>query len=87
MNLRQINLNFLYTFFVVAKERNLSKASKKLFVTEPAISMQIKTLESQLGSKLFERGKEFHLTELGKIVFEYCENIFATLYELPPKAP
>jgi len=85
MNLRQINLNFLYTFFVVAKERNLSKASKKLFVTEPAISMQIKTLESQLGSKLFERGKEFHLTELGKIVFEYCENIFATLSELAKK--
>ena len=82
MNLRRINLNFLYTFFIVAKEKNLSKASNRLFVTEPAISMQIKVLECQLGGKLFERGKGFHLTELGEIVYEYCEKIFATLSEL-----
>jgi len=82
MNLRQINLNNLYTFFVVATLKSFSKASEKLFVTEPAISMQIKTLELQLGGKLLERGKNFCLTELGEIVFAYCEKIFATFSEL-----
>lgn len=54
-----------------------------MFVTEPAVSMQVKSLEKQLGQKLLERvGNELRPTELGEIVYGYCKKIFCTVYEM-----
>ena len=51
----QINLNHLRIFYYAAKEKNLTKAAEALFVTQPAVTMQIKALEQAfrtLGSGL-----------------------------------
>ena len=58
----------LYRIFVtVAKEANITKASEKLNTSQPAITKQIKNLETQLGIKLFERkSKGVELTLEGK---------------------
>lgn len=62
----------LYRIFVeVAKERNITKASEKLNVSQPAITKQIKNLEKQLSMKLLERkSKGVELTLEGKKLYE-----------------
>ena len=62
----------LYRIFVeVAKERNITKASEKLNVSQPAITKQIKNLEEQLSMKLLERkSKGVELTLEGKKLYE-----------------
>lgn len=77
------NLNQLYTFYLVAKLGSFSKAAEKLCVTEPAVSIQIRTLEQAIGFKLLERGvKQISLTDKGKIVFQYCEKLASIISEL-----
>ncbi len=57
----------LYLFSVVAEERSFSRAAKRLFLTQPAVSIQIKRLEQQVGMALFDRsGREITLTEAGE---------------------
>ena len=66
----------LYRIFVeVAKERNITKASEKLNVSQPAITKQIKNLEEQLSMKLLERkSKGVELTLEGKKLYEKIKN-------------
>jgi DNA-binding transcriptional LysR family regulator len=76
------NLNQLKYFYTVATTRSYTKAADELFVTEPAVNMQIRSLESSLGFKLFDKtGKELKLTESGKILYEYAEKIFCLVEE------
>jgi DNA-binding transcriptional LysR family regulator len=66
----------LYRIFVaVAEEENITKASDKLNISQPAITKQIKNLENQLSTKLFERkSKGVSLTEDGKKLYEKLRN-------------
>lgn len=66
----------LYKIFVeVAKEENITKASEKLNVSQPAITKQIKNLEEQLSIKLLERkSKGVVLTIEGKKLYEKLKN-------------
>jgi len=65
----QINLNHLRIFYYAAKERNLTKAAEALFVTQPAVTMQIKALEQYLETALFrKRGKFLELTDQGSML-------------------
>ncbi len=66
----------LYRIFVaVAEEENITKASNKLNISQPAITKQIKNLENQLDIKLFERkSKGVALTEEGKRIYEKVKN-------------
>ncbi len=69
-----MNVNFeLYRiFYVVANNGNITKASKELNITQPAVSKSIKTLEEQLGGQLFIRTKKgVILTEEGKEFYNY----------------
>lgn len=76
MNLK-MNLNQLRAFYVVVKTGNFSSAADELFVTEPAVFIQVRSFESQLGFKLLDRfGKELKPTEIGKILYDYAERIF-----------
>lgn len=62
-----INIELYKTFYIVAKNGNISKATNELMLTQPAISKAIKTLESQLGCSLFIRSKKgVILTDEGK---------------------
>ncbi|HYE30937.1 MAG TPA: LysR family transcriptional regulator [Methylomirabilota bacterium] len=73
-----LNYHHLRYFWSVAKEGSLALAAKKLSVSQPSISEQIRELEHALGEKLFRReGRKNRLTDVGQIVFGYAEEIFA----------
>ena len=70
-----INLELYKIFYVVASHLNITKASKELMISQPAISKSIKTLENQLGGTLFIRTKRgVNLTEEGKIFYNYVKD-------------
>jgi DNA-binding transcriptional LysR family regulator len=73
----------LKVLLTVAGEKSFSRAAEKLFRTQPAISLAIQKLESDLQEKLIDRsGKELLLTDAGQIVHEYArrfENLEAEL--------
>ncbi|HEY7208709.1 MAG TPA: LysR family transcriptional regulator [Bryobacteraceae bacterium] len=63
----------LKVFLTVATERSFSRAGEKLLRTQPAISIAIQRLESDLKEKLIDRtGRELLLTDAGKVVLEYA---------------
>ncbi|MFN0165562.1 MAG: LysR family transcriptional regulator [Bryobacteraceae bacterium] len=63
----------LQVFLTVATERSFSRAGEKLLRTQPAVSLAIQRLESELGEKLIDRsGKEMVLTDAGHTVVEYA---------------
>src|ERR1041385_5013189 len=73
-----LNYHHLYYFWTVAREGSISKATVVLGLAQPTISAQIKVFETAMGEKLFEReGRRLTLTETGRIVFRYAEEIFA----------
>ena len=60
-------------FLSVATEKSFSRAAEKLLRTQPAISLAIQRLESELHEKLIDRsGKDLLLTDAGRIVLEYA---------------
>lgn len=78
-----INLNHLRIFYYAAKEKNLTKAAEALFVTQPAVTMQIKALEQYLEVALFrKRGKFLELTAEGSVLYQYAEKIFSVVDEM-----
>jgi DNA-binding transcriptional LysR family regulator len=63
----------LRVFLTVAGEKSFSRAAEKLLRTQPAISLAVQRLETELGEKLIDRSaKDLILTDAGKIVFEYA---------------
>ncbi len=60
----------------IVEKRNYTKAAKSLFMTQPAVSMQVKQMEEQIGLPLFEReGKQVTTTEAGLELLHYAQNI------------
>lgn len=81
--MRWLNYQHLFYFWSVAKAGSMTEASRRLRLTQPTISVQLKTLEETLGEKLFRRdGRYLRLTETGQLVFNYAEKIFASGQEL-----
>jgi DNA-binding transcriptional LysR family regulator len=79
----QINLNQLRTFFLVAKEKSITKAAKALHITQPAVTMQVKAFEKNLDVKLLRKyGKELQLTDMGKVLYGYAQRVFQIVEEL-----
>jgi LysR family transcriptional activator of nhaA len=73
-----LNYLHLYYFWTAANERGFSKASKKLEMSQSAISLQIQSLEKNIGKKLIDRSpKSFELTPEGVVAKNYCDDIFA----------
>ena len=74
------DLNLLRVFYQVAKTEQISKAAEIFNVSQPAISQHIKTLEDQVGFKLFSRSKKgVKLTNEAEEIFSYCKSIFAQI--------
>lgn len=68
------NLDYYKIFYEVAKQKNITRASEKLFISQPAVTQTIAKLEEALGEKLFVRqNKGLLLTHLGQKVFEQVE--------------
>lgn len=65
----------LKAFVEVARNASFSRAAEKLFRTQPAISAQIRALEEDIGTRLFDRtGGRVTLTAGGKLFLEYAED-------------
>ena len=78
-----MNYHHLLYFWTVVREGSISKASQKLRISSPAISAQLRSLEENFGEKLLRRsGRNLVLTEMGRTVFSYAEDIFALGREL-----
>ncbi|HEU5339174.1 MAG TPA: LysR family transcriptional regulator [Sulfuricaulis sp.] len=78
-----LTLRQLKVFESVARHLNFTRAAEELFLTQPAVSMQVKLLEKQLGLALFEQlGKRIHLTEAGGEVLVYARGVTQQLDEL-----
>jgi LysR family transcriptional regulator, low CO2-responsive transcriptional regulator len=72
-----MNLNQLRIFYESAKLENFSKAAERLYITQPAVSAQIKQLEDFFDVKLFNTiGRRVHLTDAGKVLLETAHKIF-----------
>src|SRR5690606_10377342 len=72
-----VNYHHLLYFWVVAREGGLTQAGKVLRLSHPTLSTQIHALEDQLGEKLFTKvGRKLALTEVGRVVFRYADEIF-----------
>ncbi len=66
------NLEYYKVFYYVAKCGSITAAAEELNISQPAVSQQIKQLESILGTSLFRRtGRGIHLTTEGEILFRY----------------
>ena len=73
----------LQVFHAVAKHLSFTKAAEALFMTQPAVTFQIKQLEEHFNTRLFERGHgQISLTEAGRVVFDYAERILGLSNEL-----
>ncbi len=78
-----LNYHHLLYFWTIAREGSITRASAVLHLTQPAISAQLRTLERALGEKLFERrGRQLVLTDTGRLVYRYAEEIFGIGREL-----
>lgn len=77
MDIRQLRY-----FIVIAEEKQISAAAKKLYMSQPPLSQQLKNMEASLGEQLFERsGKFLELTEAGKTLYKYALQITQMMEE------
>jgi len=75
------------TFLVVAQEQNLTRAAERLALSQPAVSGQIKSLEAEFGSPLFERGPTgMQLTTAGKALIEPAQAVMSAASSLRAQA-
>lgn len=78
-----LNYHHLLYFWMVAREGSIARASRQLLLAQPTITGQIRTLEHSLGQKLFARsGRNLVLTETGRLVYRYANEIFMVGREL-----
>lgn len=78
-----MELNQLRGFVQVAHEGSFTRAAEKLYLTQPALSLQIKALEVELGTPLFERrNRQVFLTEVGRSVLQRAEEILTTVEQI-----
>lgn len=72
-----LDLHRLEIFFAVARQHSFTRAAEELYISQPAVSAQIKRLEEELGVELFRRGsREVELTPPGQVLFERTRAIF-----------
>lgn len=74
---RNLPIDLLRTFVTVTELSNISRAGELLGRSQPAISLQIKRLESIVNESLFKRahGQRFELTLSGQVLFDYAQKI------------
>ena len=81
--MRHLNYSHLQYFWAVAREGSIAVASKSLHVTPQTISGQLKLLDEAVGQPLFDRvGRRLVLSDMGRVVFEYADDIFSVGAEL-----
>jgi len=78
-----LNYHHLLYFWTVAREGTVARAAGQLRLAQPTVSGQIRALEESLGEELFSRaGRHLVLTDVGRVVFRYADEIFGLGREL-----
>lgn len=81
--MESLNYHHLQYFWHVVRAGGVTQAAKELHVSGPAVSAQLKELRDFLGEPLFSRsGRRLVLTEMGRTVFDYADDIFSLGREL-----
>jgi LysR family transcriptional regulator, low CO2-responsive transcriptional regulator len=76
-------LQQLRLFLAVAEHGSFTRAAQAVHLSQPAVSIQVKRLEEQVGLPLFEQiGKRIYLTHAGKLLHDACSDIFLRLENL-----
>lgn len=82
----QMNWNQLQYMITVAEEKNITKAAKKLFISQPSLSLSIQSLEKEYGITLFERKHgELSLTYAGNLFYEWALSTLHSQHQLTRK--
>jgi DNA-binding transcriptional LysR family regulator len=81
-----LNLRQLEVFYLVVKKGSCTKAAEGLNVTQPAVTIQVKSLEKSLNLKLIQHfGEKIQLSEAGGLLYQYAEKIFDLVSEADEK--
>ncbi len=81
--MKNLNLKHLRYFWAVASNGSIARASEELHLTPQTISGQLRELEESVGTKLFEKvGRNLALTDMGRVVFSYADEMFRLSAEL-----
>ncbi len=73
----------LQVFYTVAKQLSFTKAAEQLFMTQPAVTFQVKQLEEHFNARLFERSHgRIALTPAGRLVMDYAERVLTLTEEM-----
>jgi DNA-binding transcriptional LysR family regulator len=80
MKLRHVTLHQMRIFHSLGRHLSFTRAAEELFLSQPAVSIQVKRLEESVGMPLVEQmGKRIFLTEVGKELFEACRDVLDRL--------
>ncbi len=72
-----LNFNQFRVFYYAAKNLNFTAAAGELFITQPAVTAQIKSFEEFCNLKLFKKkGRKIYLTDEGRSLYQYAAKIF-----------
>lgn len=75
-----ISLRQLRLFEAVARNSSFTRTAEELHLTQPAVSIQVKQMEEEVGLPLFEQiGKRIYLTDAGKAAQAMCQTVFAAM--------
>lgn len=75
MDIRQLRY-----FQTIIEEKQITKAARVLHIAQPALSLQLKQLEEELGVTLIIReGKQWLVTEAGQILYERCKQLLQSI--------
>lgn len=81
--MERLNYQHLFYFWNVAREESITRACEKLHLAQPTISGQLTVFEQAIGAKLFHKsGRKLLLTDTGRMVYHYAEEIFSLGREL-----
>ena len=84
LNIKQLNFDLLTIFYTVVTLGSLSKAAKRLAITQPAISLALRKIEKEMGFLVFRQlnsKTSLFLSPAGLILFNYVERFFQVLEE------
>jgi DNA-binding transcriptional LysR family regulator len=75
-----MNPHHLRTFLAVRRHLNYTRAAEEVFLTQPAVSRQVRQLEEELGVRLFEQiGKSLHLSDAGETLAAEAEKLLGAM--------
>jgi DNA-binding transcriptional LysR family regulator len=78
-----MNIHQVHIFNIAAKTLSVTKTAKKMHLSQPSVSIQIKDLEDSLNVRLFERiNRKITLTDAGKVFYTYSEKLLNLIDEI-----